>query len=267
MNWRLTLLGILMIGLTLGSPVSSRGSTQLPQSAQPKARPRAAADPAHPAYQRQDTWYEFLLKQFNPDNVDYGRWIERERQAFIEARAKNPYFLYSLCATLVLLSMAMVFAKLWSDHRRGMRITAEMMADIYNQDAYSRRIAQEAIEKYNTHIERCNRAIEAAEHGEAASATGSEVEQLRGELTCVTGERDTATRERDLAREELRQKAEILAEMSIRLETLTNKSGVAGDAKRPSDLRGADPKLVTHINNLQEQLYAERNNNRRLKGA
>jgi hypothetical protein len=136
---------------------------------------------------------------------------------------------------------------------------------IYNQDAHSRRIAHEAIDRYNTHIERCNRALEAAE--QPVLGKGSEIEQLRGELICVTGERDTATKERDLAREELRKKSEILAEMSIRLEGLTNKSGTTADSKRSSDLRGADPKLVTHINNLQEQLYAERNNNRKLKGA
>ncbi len=265
MNWRLTALCALILGPAIGSPVG------FPSAAQSQRRPsqsrQAAAQAAPAPYQHQETWYEFVLKQFNPDDADYGRWIERERQALIEARLKNPYFLYSLCATLVLLVMVMVCAKLWFDHRRAMWITAEMMADIYNQDAYSRRIAQEAIEKYNIHIERCNRAIEAAEHGDAVSAAGSEIEQLRGELICVTGERDTATRERDLAREELRKKAEILAEVSVRLETLTNKSGVAGDAKRSSDLRGADPKLVTHINDLQEQLYAERHTNRKLKGA
>ena len=207
-----------------------------------------------------------MLRQFNPDDVDYGRWIERERRAFIDARVRNPYFMYSLCTSLGLLLGSVVYMKLRIDHRRAMWITAEMMADIYNQDAYSRRIAQEAIEKYNTHIERCNRAIEAAEHGEAASATGSEIEQLRGELICVASERDTATRERDLAREELRKKSEILAEMSVRLEALRNKPGTTGEAKTSPELRGADAKLVTHINTLQEQLYAERNNNRRLRG-
>jgi hypothetical protein len=264
-NWRLTTLCALILGPAIGSTVG------FPTAAQFQTRPlqsqQAAAQSAPAPYQHQETWYEFVLRQFNPDDVDYGRWVERERQAFIEARLKNPYFLYSLCTTLVLLSMAVVCVKLCSDHRRTMWITAEMMADIYNQDAYSRRIAQEAIEKYNTHIERCNRAIEAVEHGEAASATGSEIEQLRGELICVTGERDTATRERELAREELRKKSEILAEMSIRLETLTNKSGAAADARRSYDLRGADAKLVTHINDLQEQLYAERHTNRKLKGA
>jgi hypothetical protein len=207
-----------------------------------------------------------MLKQFNPDDVDYGLWIERQRRALIEARMKNPYFLYGLCISVALLLATVVCTKQWIDHRRSMWITAEMMADISNQDAYSRRIAQDAIEKYNTHIERCNRAIEAAEQGGAISTTGSEIEQLRSELTCVASERDTATRERDLAREELRKKAEIMAELSIRLEALTNKSGASGSAKSSSDLRGADAKLVTHINNLQEQLYAERNNNRRLRG-
>jgi chromosome segregation ATPase len=108
--------------------------------------------------------------------------------------------------------------------------------------------------------------IEAVEHGESVPGKGSEIEQLRGELACVASERDTATRERDLAREELRKKSEVLAEMSMRLEALTKKSGATAGPKPASDLRGADAKLLTHINNLQEQLYAERNNNRRLKG-
>jgi len=32
-------------------------------------------------------------------------------------------------------------------------------------------------------------------------------------------------------------------------------------------LRGADPNLIKHVNELQEQLYAERQKNRQLKGA
>jgi hypothetical protein len=55
--------------------------------------------------------------------------------------------------------------------------------------------------------------------------------------------------------------------MSVRLEVLATKSGATGVTAQPAEVRTADPKLVTHINNLQEQLYAERHNNRRLKGA
>jgi hypothetical protein len=207
-----------------------------------------------------------MLKQFNPDNIDYGSRIEQQRREFIAARVKNPYFSYSLCTTIALLVLAAICAKLWIDHRRAMWITAEMMADVYNQDAYSRQVAQQAIDRYNKHIERCNRAIEAGESGVAVAGGGHEIEQLRTELTRVAEERDTATRERGLAREELRRKSEIMAEMSIRLETLTNKPGASGAARPSSDLQGAEAKLVTHINSLQEQLYVERNNNRRLRG-
>ena len=30
-----------------------------------------------------DTWYEFLLKQFNQSNFDYGAWLERRREVFL----------------------------------------------------------------------------------------------------------------------------------------------------------------------------------------
>jgi hypothetical protein len=264
-NLRLATLVILAMGLTVGSPLNSWTTPQSEASSQPEVPTQTAHDSPRPLYQRQDTWYEFMLKQFNPDNVDYGSWLERERWMFVENRVKNPYFLYSLCATAGLLVAAGICTKLSIDHRRAMWITAEMMADIYNQDAYSRRIAHQAIEKHNTHIERCNRVIEAAEHGETLATSSPEIEQLRTELMRVAEEKDRAVRDRDIAREDLRRKSEILAEMSVRLEGLTNKSGTTR-VTPSSDLRGADAKLVAHINNLQEQLYAERNSNRRLRG-
>ena len=207
-----------------------------------------------------------MLKQFNPDNVDYGKWVAQQRRKLIELLVKNPYFLYSFWITVALLVATAVCAKQWIDHRRAMWITAEMMADLYNQDAYSRQVAREAIERFNKHIERCNRAIEQGETNPAAAAGSNETEQLRTELMRVAEERDGAIRDRDVAREELRRKSEILADMSVRLDAATGKAGAAGTARTASDVRGADARLVTHINNLQEQLYAERNSNRRLRG-
>lgn len=260
MTGKLVTLCVLAIGLALSG---ARAGAE-PHASQART-PTASSNAAHPLYTRQGTWYEFLLKQFNPNDIDYGQWLEHERQVFLEARLRNPYFLYCTATTLALLVMGILCAKLRIDHRRAMWITAEMMADLYNQDAYSRKAAQEAIERYNTHIEHCNRAIEAAEHGDNASGKASEIEQLKRELACVASERDTATRERDVAREELRKKSDILADMSMRLEAATGKSGATG-TKPTTGMTGADPRLVSHINNLQEQLYAERSNNRRLKG-
>jgi hypothetical protein len=229
-----------------------------------KSRAQVAALYDQSPYQRQGTWYEFILKRFNPDNVDYGNWLEDERRKLIELHLKSPYFLYSLSTTIASILAAAVCLKQRIDRRRAMSITAEMMADLYNQDSYSRQVAQEAIERYNKHVERCNRAIEGGEVSPVA--VQNEIEQLRTELIRMVEERDSAVRDRDVAREELRRKSEILADMSIRLDAATAKAGVASPSKATSDLRGADAKLVTHINSLQEQLYTERTNNRRLKG-
>jgi hypothetical protein len=48
--------------------------------------------PSGPLYQHpvvvarpyQQTWYGALLRQFNPDNLDRGQWLEQRRQAFLE---------------------------------------------------------------------------------------------------------------------------------------------------------------------------------------
>ena len=267
MNSRVAVVCALLVCLTVVSMATPQQTAQSQAPSRPKPQVQAAPKSEHALYQRRGNWYEFMLKQFNPNDVDYGRWFEHRRQAFRNGQLSNPYFWYSLSATIALLMMTMVCAKVWIDHRREMWITAEMMADVYNQDAYSREVAKEAVERYNSHIERCNRAIEAAEHGETLSGADTEIEQLRGELLRVASERDMSTRERDVAREELQKKSEILTDMSVRLEALATKSGTTGNTAQPAELRGTDPQLVTHINNLQEQLYAERHKNRRLKGA
>ena len=256
--------------IVLGAALAQqRPQPQRGQQRQRQAQSQAQlqAQPAKPLYQRRDTWYEFLLKQFNPDNLDYGTWIEQRRQAFLEARVRNPHFGYSLGATLALLLMTAVYAKLWIDHRRAMWITAEMMADVYNHDQYSREVAKEAIQRYNQHIERCNRAIEAAGQGTAMPGTDVNTEPLKVELERVGEERDRYLRERDTAKAELATNAKILADMSLRLDGMSKKPGTNAAASQSVDLRTTDPSVVKHINNLQEQLYAERRENKRLKGA
>ena len=235
------------------------------QQVQPDVRPSTQA--ARPMYQRGDTWYEFLLKQFNPNDFDYGAWMEERRQVFLDERVRNPYFKYSLGTTIALLIMAMLYTKQWIDRRRAMWITAEMMTDLYNHDAYSRGVARESIQKYNEHIERCNRAIEAADHGMSIPGADSDANNLKSVLESVTGERDSYKRERDLAKRELSEKEMLIADMSVRLDAVAKKTDPSRAAAVSVDLSAADPKVVQLINNLQEQLYAERRENRRLKGA
>jgi hypothetical protein len=68
--------------LCLAAPLFSQ-----PQRGEPLVRP-----PAGPLYQHpvvvagpyQQSWYGALLRQFNPDNLDWGQWLEQRRQAFLE---------------------------------------------------------------------------------------------------------------------------------------------------------------------------------------
>ena len=221
-----------------------------------------------------ETWYEFLLRQFNPTNFNYGTWLEERRQAFFAASVKTPYFWYSLGVTAGLLVMLLVYAKLQVDHRRSIRITAEMLADVHNHDLHSRQMAREAIEKHNQHMERCNRVIEAAESADGRPGWGgTELEGLRTELQRVAAQLDATTQERNKLQEELRQKALVVTDLSLRLDALAKKLNGQGESRAAvvtqpvTDASGDGVRLVGHINRLQEELYAERQKNRRLKGA
>lgn len=238
------------------------------QHSSPERSSIQASSPATKTlYEHSETWYEFLLKQFNPNNLDYGSWLDQRRRVFLDSSVRNSYFRYGASVTILLLITILLYWKQGADHRRILWITAEMMMDLYNHDAYSRRIARDAIHKYNEHIERCNRAIEAAEYGVTLPNQETEADRLRTELQRVTAERDSVRRERDLAKDDLAQKERILADMSLRLDALAKKSGGPGNNNVAVDSHASDQKLVHHVNTLQEQLYSERRENRRLKGA
>ena len=233
------------------SPVALRGQRQ----AQPQGQRQAS--PVRPIYQRRDTWYEFLLKQFNPSNFDYGAWMEERRQVFLDASVRNPYFKYSLGTTIALLIMAMLYTKQWIDHRRAMWITAEMMTDLYNHDLYSRDVAEKAIQKYNQHIERCNRAIEAAQHGSTLPVATADADQLNAQLQKTAGELNVANTDNAALQEQLTQKSNVIVELSLRVDALLKKNDGNLASLQPIDLSGADPNLIKHINDLQEQLIVE----------
>ena len=271
MKRTITVVTLALVGLITAGPAIAQQRAQSPvalngqQQAQPQRQRQAP--PERPMYQRRDTWYEFILKQFNSSNFDYGAWIEERRQVFLDASVRNPYFKYSLGTTIALLIMAMLYTKQWIDHRRAMWITVEMMTDLYNHDAYSRGVAREAIQKYNDHIERCNRAIEAAEQGISIPGTDSEANDLKSQLASVVEQRDSYKRERDLAKRDLQEKEQLIAAMSLRVDAVAKKTGPNQVSESSVGMSAADPNVVQLINNLQEQLYAERRENRRLKGA
>jgi hypothetical protein len=231
-----------------------------------------AQAPRHRPYG--DTWYELLLKKWNPSGFNYGRWLEERRKTLLEATVNQPQFWYSVWITAWSLVLVVFCAKLLRDDRRRMRVTEEMMADIYSHDLHSREVAKEAIERYNEHIEQCNRAVETSEGVDGRPGWGeTHVDRLKTELQRVTSQMEAITQDRNKLQEELRQKSLVISDLSLRLDALSKKvngaghDGGSGNQSRTAGGSGDGERLVGHINRLQEELYSERQKNRRLKGS
>lgn len=234
----------------------------------PALRQTIPAQPAPNLYQRHDTWYEFLLKQFNPQDIDYGTWIEERRRAFLDAYVHNPHFVFSLATVLLLVLSLAVNAKQRIDYRSTQWVTAEMMTDLYNHDLYSQQAADEAIKRYNDHIERCNRAVEVAEHsGVTAQGDSAEADGLRAKVLQQAGElqlRDNTIAELE---QTVRRKEDMIVELAVRMDAVAARTNNKDVATQPVDLRSSDAKLMQLVNNLQEQVYVAEEKNKRLKGA
>jgi hypothetical protein len=223
-------------------------------------------------YLYRQTWYEALLQKVNRSDFDYGRWLEQRRAAFLDATVDQPMFWYSLFITGAFLLLALLCAKQFIDDRRKSKANAQMMADVYNHDLYSRQLAKEAIDRHNRHIEQCNRAFEMSEGTDGRPGWGeTQTETLKTELQRVTSQLEATIQERNKLQEELRQKSVIVSDLSLRLDALSKKVNGIGRSGAADEFTSANGRengaaVVDHINHLQEELYAERQKNKRLKG-
>jgi hypothetical protein len=55
--------------------------------------------------------------------------------------------------------------------------------------------------------------------------------------------------------------------MSLRIDALSKKFDGNGSNGQTINIQGSNAELVAHINRLQQELYVERQKNKRLKGA
>ena len=232
----------------------------------------AAQTPARPHLGR-ETWYEVMLKQLNRSHKNYGEWLEDRREALFSASIQNPFFWYSFWMSVCTAFLVLALLKRIADSREAAREHARIEADIRNHDLCSREKTREVVERYNRHMEECNRSAEAAESGGGRPGWGSSaVDSVKAELERVTSELEATTQERNKLQQELRQKSAIVADLSSRLDALSKKlggtRGVDGVATEPASTgaNGDGVRFVGQINRLQEELYAERQRNKRLKG-
>jgi uncharacterized protein YoxC len=162
------------------------------------------------------------------------------------------------------------YAKLRIDRRRERYLTEEMLTDLYNQDLYSRQAAKDAIAKYNNHVEHCNRAIEAGS-GQTISGSTSENDDLKARMKKAADDLRFMTSERDQLSEELKQRSAVVTDLSLQLQALSEKIDGKGGAHAVGQaglpLPASNAEYMKLVNSLQQQLLAEREKNRHLKGA
>lgn len=236
------------------------------------------------------TWYDALLRKFNPQDLDYGEWLEKRRQAFLDATLRNPYFWYSAVVTALEVFTLAAYWKLARDAERTLWLVADRIADLYNHDQHSREVTREAIGRYNRHIEQCNHATESEGSSNERPGWGnSQLEAAKEETRRQATEIERISQDRDRLQEQLTRKNAWTNELSSRVNDLqaqltrnsaeTNQpssrvelgkntlTGAPTTSSRGDEIApGERMRLVQRINQLEEELYASQQQNKRVKG-
>jgi len=251
--------------------------------AQPAPNPLPKPDQKQPAaglYQRptgprsheeKENFFTSSTKLVNKNDVDYGAMFERRRQVFLDASAANPFFWYSALTTALLTVLMFAYGLRVMDEKRKLWRAAEILNDVWNDAQYARATAENAIERQNSHMEACNRVIEAQLSGRPSPAA-LETTDARNELTRVRGELDSSDSERKLLKAKLDEKEKLVDDLSIRLSALEKceQNGGSGTGRIQNGAAGnaeSESRLIARINQLTQQLDAEKQKNRALKGA
>jgi hypothetical protein len=216
------------------------------------------------------TWYDALLRKFNPQDLDYGEWLEKRRQAFLDATVRNPYFWYSALVTGLEVCTLAAYWKRAGEAERTLWVVAGWIADLYNHDLHSRQVAREAIGRFNRHVEQCNHAIESAGSPNGRPGWGStQLEELKQESRRKDIEIERISQERNRLQEELTRKTAVMSELSLRVDALRKRSSTGATATSSHEVEiapGERMRLVQRINQLEEELYASQQQNKRVKG-
>lgn len=222
-------------------------------------------------YEQKEDFLHFAAKQVNPHDFDWGAWIEERRQRFLDASTANPFFWYSALTTGLLMVLMMAYGVRVLDEKRRLWRAAEILTDAWNGGEHSRMIARTAIDKYNQHMQECNRIIEAQLSGRTSPAA-LEATDARNELARVRGELDNMDTERKILKAKLEEKDKLVDNLSSRLAALEKIGQNSAAVQTQTTTRGnghgeSENKLIARINQLTQQLEAERQKNRALKGA
>jgi hypothetical protein len=121
-------------------------------------RPRSSYDPgaAGLAKSQQQSGVATALQKINPQDKDYGVVIEQGRIAAFEETLDNFYWRSCMVLTVLLMLATMYIVWLWRERELRLRISADIVAQLYNSHVAARAKAIETIEKHNQLVRRYN---------------------------------------------------------------------------------------------------------------
>jgi hypothetical protein len=255
----ITLLCASLCGSELWAQATPTSESQPPNRKPTGLYQRAGGQQGGP---RREDFFHSSAKLVNKSDFDWGAWLAERRRSFIEASVGNPFFWYSALSTVFLMVLMAAYGVRLLDEKRKLWRAAEILTDVWNQDQYSRAIANAAVAKHNRHMLECNRVVEAQFSGRPSAAAIETSDAMR-QLDLVRAERDTLDSDVKRLSAELEKKEKIVSDLSSRLDALERD----GQSTKTGAGSAPDTRLIARVNQLTQQLEIERSKNRSLKGA
>jgi hypothetical protein len=121
-------------------------------------RPRSSYDPAAQAATKgqQQNGVATTLQKVNPQDKDYGAVIEQGRIALLEQTFEDFYWWYCVVSTAVLFLLVMYVMWLWKEREMRLKVSADIVSQLYNSYVTARAKALDAIEAHNNLAKRYN---------------------------------------------------------------------------------------------------------------
>ena len=131
---------------------------QGPKSGVGADRPRSSYDPGATGAGKaqQQSGVAAALGKINPQEKDYGAVIGQGRMAVFEETVEDFYWWSCIVLTLLLMASVMYIVWLWRQLDLRLRISGDVVAQLYNSHVAARARATETIEKHNQLVRRYN---------------------------------------------------------------------------------------------------------------
>ena len=125
-------------------------------------RPRSSYDPAAAGRPQaaQAGGVSSALQKINPCDKDYGAVVQQAQFAAVQQTVEDFYWRSCMVLTALLIMAVMYIAWLWREREIRLRISGDIVSQLYNSYITARTKAMETIENHNTLARRYNAKVE-----------------------------------------------------------------------------------------------------------